>query len=53
MLGDEVGDASRLVWPAVYLESVGPSVFAVLVLCIFVQLAIVSLSLIVSEFTLA
>ena len=39
--------------PAVYMESVGPSVLAVLVVCLVVQLAILSISLFLSKRTLA
>ena len=39
--------------PAVYMKSVGPSVLAVLVVCLVVQLAILSISLFLSKRTLA
>jgi hypothetical protein len=39
--------------PAVYMESVGPSVLAVLVVCLVVQLAILSISLLLSKRTVA
>ncbi len=39
--------------PAVYMESVGPSVLAFLVVCLVVQLAILSISLFLSRRTLA
>ena len=39
--------------PAVYMESVGPSVLAVLVVCLVVQLAILSISFFLSKSTLA
>jgi hypothetical protein len=39
--------------PAVFMESVGPSVLAVLVVCLVVQLAILSISLFLSKRTLA
>jgi ABC-type transport system involved in cytochrome c biogenesis permease subunit len=39
--------------PAVYMESVGPSVLAVLIVCLIVQLSILSISLFLSKRTLA
>ncbi len=38
---------------AVYMESVGPSVVAVLIVCLIVQLSILSISLFLSKRTLA
>jgi hypothetical protein len=39
--------------PAVYMQSVGPSVLAVLVVCLVVQLAILGISVVLSKRTLA